>query len=164
MSEQEELKSLFLYGPVLGNFYRKTSPCNSVKVGSIAGTKTRDDDYIYIRFKGRPQAAQRLAWLYVYGEWPPERVDHKDGDRSNNAISNLRLATSVQNQQNRKLCSRSTTGVKGVGLHKASGKYQVTLAIDGKKKHFGIFTNLETAELVARGAREKYHGEYCRHD
>ena len=163
MYDQEELKRLFIYGPHTGNFYRKTSPCNSANVGDIAGTKTRDDGYTYIRFRGRPVAAQKLAWLFMYGEWPSEKVDHKDRNRANNAISNLRLATSSQNQQNRKLCSRSTTGVKGVGLHKASGKYQVTLTIDGKKKHFGLFTDIETAELVARGAREKYHGEYHNH-
>lgn len=162
MTDQEQLKSLFLYGTATGNFYRKVAPCNSVKVGDRAGT-VRYDGYTYIRFQGKPQAAHRLAWLFMYGSWPKSRLDHINGDKSDNRIANLRLVTQSQNQLNRKRCSRNSTGIKGVAVHSASGKYQVTLTVDGKKKHFGLFEDLETAELVARGARVKYHGEYCNH-
>jgi hypothetical protein len=162
MTDQEQLKTLFTYFPASGNFYRKTSPCNSVKRGDKAGGKHMDG-YHYIRFQGKPVGSHRLAWLFMYGEWPSEKVDHINGDKADNRIENLRLATQSENQLNRKRCSRNTTGVKGVAVHSASGKYQVTLTVEGKKKHFGLFEDLETAELVARGAREKYHGEYCNH-
>jgi len=162
MTTHEELKSLFIYGTSTGNFYRKTSPCNSVKIGDKAGT-VKANGYTYIRFQGKQQAAHRLAWLFIYGRWPTKRLDHINGDKADNRMCNLRLVTQSENQLNRKLCSRSSTGIKGVSTHSASGKYQVTLSVDGVKRHFGLFGSIELAELVARGAREKYHGEYCNH-
>ena len=41
--------------------------------------------------KGRTVPVHRMAWFLYYGEWPAGRLYHKDGDLSNNAITNLEL-------------------------------------------------------------------------
>ncbi len=41
--------------------------------------------------KGRSYAYHRLVWLYVHGEMPPVYVGHWDGDKTNNAPTNLAL-------------------------------------------------------------------------
>jgi len=43
----------------------------------------------YIRINQIDYAAQRIAWLYVYGEWPKARIVFKDGDPLNIRIDNL---------------------------------------------------------------------------
>lgn len=59
--------------------------------------------------------AHRLAWRYVTGDDPGDsQVDHIDLNKTNNAFSNLRLVTSKQNNENRKLNSRNRTGHRGV--------------------------------------------------
>lgn len=44
-------------------------------VGDVAGCVDKDG-YIQIRLKGKMYPAHRLAWLYVYGEWPQDEIDH----------------------------------------------------------------------------------------
>ena len=91
----------------------------------------------------------------------PETVDHIDGNPLNNHIDNLRAATNQQNLWNQKRASSS--GVKNVSFHKASGKWQVRIRSLKKRIFCGLFEDIELAELVAIEARNKYHGEFANH-
>ena len=53
--------------------------------------------YQRITIGGYDYYAHRLAWFYVYGEWPVNELDHIDEDKENNAIDNLREATHAEN-------------------------------------------------------------------
>lgn len=50
------------------------------------------DGYHYVNVDGVAYRADKLAWLYIHGEWLDCDVIHIDGNRSNNAINNLRPA------------------------------------------------------------------------
>jgi hypothetical protein len=52
--------------------------------------------YRYIRVDGHDYLAQRLAWFWEYGEWPPGVIRFRDGSRDNCAISNLRDASYIE--------------------------------------------------------------------
>ncbi|MDD0156969.1 HNH endonuclease signature motif containing protein, partial [Shigella flexneri] len=67
-------------------------------VGKVAGTISYG--YNAINIDGVRYFAHRLAWLYVYGEWPKQEIDHIDRNRRNNAISNLRDVSRVVNALN----------------------------------------------------------------
>jgi hypothetical protein len=87
----ERLREVLDYEPDTGVFRWKKVPLRSpVKVGDIAGGAS-GEGYKYINVDMISVPAQRIAWLYYYGEWPSEQVGHRDGNRSNNAISNLYL-------------------------------------------------------------------------
>ena len=73
-------------------------------------------------------------------------VDHIDNNPSNNALLNLRWATSAENQHNRLVNKNSKSGVKGVYFHKASQKYEARISIDGIKLNLGLFINIEDAK------------------
>ena len=77
-----------------------------------------------------------------------ECVDHKNNDRTNNDISNLRFATANENQQNRKLSSNNTSKVKGVHFDKRCKKWHARIKIDGIRIHIGYFGDLEDAKLA----------------
>lgn len=49
------------------------------------------DGYRYVDIDGESYRADKLAWLYMTGEWPDELV-HVDGDKGNNVFANLRPA------------------------------------------------------------------------
>ena len=67
-------------------------------------------------------------------------VDHIDGDRQNNDVSNLRWATYSENCQNSKISTKNTSGSKGVSFNKQMNKWSAQIKIDGKNPlyHFYI--------------------------
>jgi hypothetical protein len=95
---QSVVRETLSYSPETGEFVRLKSGW-SKRVGMIAGTK---DTYGYLQIKvnGRLYLAHRLAWIYMYGEWPEKGIDHRNGIRDDNRIANLRLADQAENSQN----------------------------------------------------------------
>jgi hypothetical protein len=61
------------------------------RAGEPAG-KVHSNGRRYIEVDGEIYPADRLAFLYVTGEWPVGAIEHIDGDLANDAWSNLRLA------------------------------------------------------------------------
>ena len=90
----------------------------------------------------------------------PEKVDHKDTDRLNNDISNLRPATAEQNMQNRNMPETNTTGVKGVD--KFSGKFRARITVEGQRHTLGLFNTKQEALEARNEAVMKHHGEFAR--
>jgi hypothetical protein len=65
---QERLKEVLNYDPETGIFTRAVKR-HKYPAGEKAGT-VEFNGYIVIRISGKTYKAHRLAWLYVYGEWP----------------------------------------------------------------------------------------------
>ena len=84
---QERLKELYSYNPETGEFTHLLS-WGKRKRGDVAGYVHPTKRYRYIRIEGKSYFAHRLAWLYVYGKWPEDQIDHIDGVRDNNRIAN----------------------------------------------------------------------------
>ena len=104
---------------------------------------------------GVSQYAHRLAWLYVHGVWPPHEVDHINGDRSDNRIANLRLATRQQNSENRHGAqSNSKTGLVGVSWHKRAGKWQAHIRVKGRTRYLGLFESTQDACMAYLQAKQ----------
>ena len=149
---QQELKELLNYDQNTGIF-------TWLKNNKIAGG-INSKGYVAIKIKNKLYKAHRLAWLYVYGEWP-NIVDHINRIRNDNKLSNLRLATPSQNQFNSNLRKDNTSGIKGVTWAKQSKKWLVQIRIDKKKTHIGIYKNFEMAKIAIDLARKKYHKEFA---
>ena len=89
-------------------------------------------------------------------------VDHIGGEetRSDNRKQNLRICTISQNNMNRKITSRNTSGVVGVAWDKNKKKWEATIRINKKQVHLGLFDNFEDAVATRKQSEEKYFGEY----
>jgi hypothetical protein len=168
----EELKEFLDYNPDTGIF-RKKQVTNSIKVGQKAGRIIGKNSmgygaygayggYIIIAFKNREYYAHRLGYYMYHGIDPLEKlVDHIDGDKSNNKINNLRLASKSENGRNRvNLPSNNTSGVIGVCWDKKAKKWKAFIMINGKQKHLGYFINKEDAIKVRKEGEIKYFGEF----
>jgi hypothetical protein len=158
---QEYLKSILDYDLETGIFTWKVNKSQRCKIGNIAGWLS--NGYREIEIDSKKYKVHRLAWLYVNGEIPKNLIDHIDGNRLNNKISNLREATYQQNGENYKKPKTNTSGVKNASWHKSSNKWVVSISIKNIKKTIGYFDNLEFAELVAIEARNKYRLEFANH-
>jgi hypothetical protein len=162
---QSELKQLFNYNPDTGIFTHKTNR-GGVKIGSKSGSPTYKTGYIQISILNKVCLAHRLAWIYMYGEIPIGfQIDHINNIRSDNRITNLRLATSSQNHQNQKLSTRNTSGVKGVYWYKTRQRWKAELELNGKSYYLGLFAEHDKASAIAAvmQAREAMHGEFTNH-
>jgi hypothetical protein len=104
--------------------------------------------------------AHRLAWLWVYGEWPTEDLDHINRNREDNRISNLRLASRSENMAN--TCGRKDNALACRGVHKlASGKYRAAISKNGKKYDLGIFPELREASAAYKTAQRQLYGDFA---
>ena len=159
MSEltQAKLKTLLHYDGETGLFTWRVTLCNRAVKGNVAGHKG-GRGYCYIGFKGKVYSAHRLAWLYVYGAFPKDDVDHINGDKMDNRIKNLRDVETVINCQNRRAArAGSKSGVMGAGWHKRLGKWAAQIRIAGKATHIGYFSTPEEAGQAYLEAKRQHH-------
>jgi hypothetical protein len=152
------LREVLSYDPETGVFTRRhtTGRCGRWKAGSVAGSK-HAKGYWAIRIDGRLYLAQRLAWLYVHGRWPVGDTDHRDRDKLNNAIANLREATRAQNMANAGAYVTNTLGVRGVDFMPKKGKFRARF----NRVHLGLFETLEAAKAARLAAALAAHGEFA---
>lgn len=160
MITQQQVLELFEYRD--GNLYWKVSTTNSITVGQIAGTATNDAGYKIVGIGGKTYRAHRIIFLYHHG-YIPNKIDHIDGDRSNNKIENLRPATNEENSRNSKLSKINKSGVKGVCWASHVNKWLVQVRSGNSNKYLGLYDDLEVAKAVAIEARNKFHKEYANH-
>jgi hypothetical protein len=148
------------YDPTTGVFIWR-APSRKDVIGKQAG-KRRRDGYVVLSFWSRYYLAHRVAWLYVYGRWPENCIDHINGEPSDNRIANLREATHAENIANRPKQSNNRSGRKGVAFHARSGRWVAQIAKNGAKHHLGYFKTRDlAAEAYAKAARD-LHGDFAR--
>lgn len=155
---QERLTELLEYDTTTGVFTWKR-PCGRPSRTLGAGVKEKTYGYILIGIDGLMYRAHRLAWLYVHGDFPARHIDHINGVRDDNRISNLREATESQNACNR--AGTSKTGYKGVYLHRRSGRWYAMLQWKKKKYYLGYFDTPEAAAEAYKAAAESTFGEFA---
>lgn len=154
---QSRLKELLHYDSETGKFTWQMTLCNRAVKGNAAGHKN-GRGYWCIGFGGMVYSAHRLAWLYVYGSFPKNDIDHINGDKTDNRISNLRDVETYVNCQNRKRArSGNRSGVLGVGWNKRIGKWAAQIRVSGKSKHIGYFDTPEQAGLAYIEAKRQFH-------
>lgn len=143
----EHVRSILSYDQETGHFHYLKATNGKVKVGQRAGSVNfiqgkypRESISInYFMYQ-----SHRLAWLYIYGEFPNSFLDHINNDGLDNRICNLRLATHNQNSCNQKIHSDNRTGFKGV-YARPSGRWGAQIKSEGKVRHLGTFDTPEQA-------------------
>ncbi len=152
----ELLREFLDYDPITGVLRWKKQRGTRGKMGSIAGSKC-GNGYVIVGLAGvRSVPAHRIAFALMTGTWPELQVDHIDGDRANNAWSNLRLVTAEQNHQNlRRARADNGTGILGVSFQ--DGRYRAQIQVRGKKHWLGQFNNPQDASAAYIEAKRKLH-------
>lgn len=88
------------------------------------------------------------------------KIDHKDTDKLNCTIENLRPCTTSQNAMNTNLSKRNTSGVKGVWFDKRINKWCAEIFVNGCKHFLGRSADINTAIKLRQDAELKYFGEF----
>ena len=170
----EELRKLVSYDPETGDFTwrrRALRPgleridrgWNTRLAGRAAALRLDKKGYRQIGIAPFSNLfAHRLAWLYVYGEWPAAELDHINGDPLDNRIANLRLADRQKNMRNQKIRVNNTSGVKGVSYDKKSSRWYAYINVSKRMIPLGMFDLKDDAVRVRLAAEKRIFGEFMR--
>jgi hypothetical protein len=159
MITQHELKEVLDYDPATGVFVWRVSPSQRVRAGTVAGC-LNPSGYRRIKVGGRLCMEHRLAFLYMTGKLPPHDTDHINGHRDDNRWVNLRSVSRSENQRNRAMSTRNTSGICGVSWYTNSKCWHAQVF----SMHLGYFPTMAEAVAARKAADRKYgfserHGE-----
>lgn len=119
--------------------------------------------YLITVINNKTYCAHRVAWTIAKDRWPQGEVDHINGKRSDNRLSNLREVTSAQNSWNLSWMPHNTSGVKGVAWCSRRNTWRARIRHQEKDNHLGYFDSKEEAVNAVREARTRFHGAYANH-
>ena len=111
-----------------------------------------------IRIGGRMFKAHRLAFAHFHGVDPIDSIDHIDGDRLNNRISNLRAVKPVVNSQNRRKAAKgAASALLGAFRRSSDGKWFSLISVSGKRIWLGSFNSELQAHQAYIDAKRRFH-------
>ena len=150
----QTLLELLDYDPETGLFKWKISR-RGVVINKEIGT---DNGFGYLRITvlGKSYYAHRLAWFYVNGYWPKFNIDHINGKKGDNRISNLRDVDGSINNLNKAVAPKnSKSKTLGVSWHKKANKWQAHICVYKERKYLGLFKNIFDAEAAYKAEKDK---------
>ena len=115
-----------------------------------AGSFRKSSGYIMVQIDKKVYLAHRVIWMLVYGKFPDLMIDHVNGIKSDNRLSNLREVTKRENSQNIRVAysSNKSCGLLGVSYHNKSGKWLARICSDTKRISLGLYDTPEEAHAA----------------
>lgn len=173
IKNQKYLKDCLSYNPKTGHFRWNKRPISHFKNKQAwnawntkyslkkAGYLESKDGYWRIRIDNTDYRAHRLAWFYVYGYFPENVIDHKNRNKSDNMIENLRESSQSCNLLNKSMQSNNSSGVVGVYFNKKRNKWYSRIVISKKCIWLGCFECFKDAVMARYNGEKKYNFNKC---
>ena len=149
---QTRLQEIARYDPETGIFVRRTT---GKRLGAVVA-----GGYRVAMLEGERYREHHLAWLYTYGVWPINQLDHINRAVDDNRILNLREATNKQNQENVSRRKDNISGVKGVSKATNRNKWRARICHFEKSIHLGYFDTAYEAHLAYETAAKELFTHY----
>lgn len=160
MITRGELRNLIEYDPETGLWrWRDRSPLppyNRRASDWFIGMQT-GHGYLTIRIDGKKYLAHRLAWFYVYGDFPTA-LDHANRNRSDNRLANLRIASCAENAINAKVRSTNKSGTTGVRQSR-SGNWTAYITYLGAR-FYATFKTEDQAVAWRKSEQERLYDDF----
>jgi hypothetical protein len=160
----ERARELLDYSPETGALTWKVD--RRIKcAGKIAGSIHKPGGRlkcVHVGIDGHHFKAHRIAWLITHGLWPEFRIDHINGDPTDNRLVNLREASPAQNSANSKCHADNMAGLKGVSWHKRQGRWSARIYVCGTRHFLGYFDDPADAHKAYAQAATQLVGSFAR--
>ena len=115
-------------------------------------------NYIRCKIKDKSTRLHRFILNYTGDDY----VDHINGNKLDNRRVNLRVATVIQNNMNKKSTDGSSSQYIGVSFNKRENKWIARITVDGKLKYLGSFSCEIEAAKVRDIATKIYYNNFGR--
>lgn len=148
----DRLRQQLTYDPASGVLRRVVGP----NAGRIEGAKS-SNGYLKLRLDGVNLYVHRVAWALVHGARPSHDIDHINGERDDNRLSNLRVLRRHENLQNMRKRRPGASGVRGITWDKQTQTWRAQLSTQGKRINIGRFKDKEMAEAAYLEAKRRHH-------
>ena len=159
----EDVKMLLDYDPRSGWLkWRHRQDSNPSFNARFAGKRAGglgSRGYWTVSLYGQLYLGHRLAWAVSFGEWPSLDIDHINGNRTDNRIVNLRLATRSENGFNQPAQRRNRSGMKGV--YPDGDRWRAKLMAGGRTFRLGSFRTIAEAGQAYAEAAKTHQGAYA---
>jgi len=166
-SDCDFIREKYLYDAKTGLVTFRTT--EGRKAGRVTGN-SKDGGGYPVFFVTLPSGRRQLkvhlvGWLLTYGVWPDHEVDHKDEDKSNNCLDNLRRATGSQNRANIRKYKTwggkpTSSQYKGVSWIKDKSQWMAYIRVDKKLIKLGHYDDEILAAKAYDTAAQAYHSDY----
>lgn len=156
-----EAQRRIAYCPETGQLTWRSDPCRGREIGDPLSCRNNGNGYIYTRVNRQSFAVHRLAWAVTHGYWPIE-IDHKNLDKSDNRLVNLREVTRTQNQMNAPKQRSNTSGYKGVSWHKDKGRWRAYIVVEKRHVSLGYHPTAAAAHAAYLEAARANFGQFAR--
>jgi len=140
----EQVRDFFSYDHETGVL--KWKNCRAAyRNGDVVGYAGRDG-HLVVHLLGKHYYVHRIVWLYHYGTWPVDLIDHINRDPSDNRIANLREASHQLNSINK----------RARGYYKTKlGKYCAQIMRNRRSVFLGHYADEASARAAYLRAREE---------
>jgi hypothetical protein len=156
-----ELAELLEYEPETGVVTWKKNRSRTAKKGSPAGCIS-SCGYMQIMINRKKYMLHRIAWIMGTGSDPIDfEIDHVNGDKTDNRLSNLRKASRAENTWNQAKPKSNTSGYKGVSWNKKCEKWVAYIGVEWRRIHLGCFETKEAAHAAYSRAADQHHGAFA---
>jgi hypothetical protein len=144
-----------LWVPVLG--YEETHEVSNLgRIRNISKFNKRvlkprktNDGYLYLQLcKNYIRLAKKVHKIVSESFWGKHKgmsVNHIDGNKLNNNLSNLEIVSFRENYSHRSLMYKKSSKYPNVTWDKGHHKWRAQVYINGKQKYIGIFDDEEKA-------------------
>jgi hypothetical protein len=151
---QSDLSVLFSYDPNSGVLTRLSDGRTRWAIGSAG--------YEIISVRGQGILKHRLILqLAVGGITTADQVDHINGIKSDNRLSNLRVVSALENNWNKGKQRRNRHGFAGVRKDEETGRFKAQITTGGRSLHLGTFDTAQEAGAAYAQAAHKHRGKFA---
>lgn len=151
------VRNRFRYEPETGEFFHRIGWRAEQRAGFIAS------GYWTVSLLNRHIRAHRIAWLYVYGEWPKGLIDHINRDKLDNRIANLRVVDFIGNAANTDV---NPTHFKAAGVsrdkRRVKNPWRARIKVGDERRIIGVFPTKEEARAAYLNAAREAFGPEAR--
>ena len=140
----------------------KAMSYNTRHAGGLAFTAVGTHGYLTGQCLGHHLLAHRIIWALVHGQWPVQKIDHINGDKTDNRLCNLRAVDNVGNAQNMRRSKANRSGATGVYWSAQRDCWHAIIHTQGRTRHLGFHSSFDDA-IAARKAAERKYGFHPNH-
>lgn len=160
----EEIQVTYDYCPDTGQLWTRYCPDLGLWRQRRRLGYAHHSGYRYVTIGASEFLEHRVIWAWWYGEWPGDIIDHINGARADNKITNLRTASSSQNNINSANRRDANPYGRGVSYDPRYMLWCARIQVNGVRHFIGSFRRPEDAVTARTLAAAQYHGNYRRND